>query len=136
MKRIFADTGYWIALLMPQDALHEEAHRLFATLAGVEIVTSDWVLIELLNGFSARGPYLRSLVSNAVSALKTNPRVTVEPQVSETFADAFQLYRDRLDKDWSMTDCSSVLIMRRYGIDSALTHDKHFEQAGFNALLM
>jgi len=120
---------------MPRDALHEEAHRLFATLAGVEIVTSDWVLIELLNGFATRGPYLRSLVSNAVTALKTNPKVTVEPQMREAFADAFQLYCDRPDKDWSMTDCSSSLIMRQYGIDAALTHDKHFEQAGFSALL-
>jgi predicted nucleic acid-binding protein len=135
MTRVFADTGYWIALLIPRDEFHEEAHRLFGTLAGVEIVTSDWVLVELLNGFAARGHYLRSLVSNAVAALITNPKVTVEPHVGEAFADAFQLYRDRADKDWSLTDCSSFLIMRQYGIDSALTHDKHFEQAGFKALL-
>jgi predicted nucleic acid-binding protein len=54
----------------------------------------------------------------------------------EAFAGALQLYGDRPDKDWSMTDCSSFLIMRRLSIDSALTHDKHFEQAGFIALLM
>jgi uncharacterized protein len=135
MKRVFADTGYWIALLMPRDSLHEEAHELFARLAGVEIVTSDWVLIELLNGFATSGPNLRSLASNAVAALKSNPKVTVEPQLREAFADAFNLYCDRPDKDWSMTDCSSFLIMRQHGIDSALTHDKHFEQAGFKALL-
>ena len=70
MKRVFADTGYWIALLTPQDALHKEAHRLFATLAGVKIVTSDWVLIELLDGFATKGPHLRSLASDAVAALK------------------------------------------------------------------
>jgi predicted nucleic acid-binding protein len=34
-----------------------------------------------------------------------------------------------------MTDCSSFLIMWQYGIDAALTYDKHFEQAGFDALL-
>jgi uncharacterized protein len=135
MTRIYADTGYWIALLTPRDALHEEAHRLFATLTGVEIVTSDWVLIELLDGFAARGPHLRSLVSNAVAALKTNPKVIVEPQLRGAFADAFQLYGDRPDKDWSMTDCSSFLIMRQHSIDSALTCDKHFEQAGFKTLL-
>jgi predicted nucleic acid-binding protein len=136
MKRVFADTGYWIALLTPQDALHKEAHRLFATLAGVKIVTSDWVLIELLDGFATKGPHLRSLASDAVAALKKNPKVIVEPQIRNEFNEAFQLYRDRPDKDWSVTDCSSFLIMRRYEIDSALTHDKHFEQAGFNALLM
>lgn len=135
MRRVFADTGYWIALLTPRDSLHEEAHRLFAANTESEIVTSDWVLIELLDGFATKGHYLRSLAADAVAALKVNPRVTVEPQISESFEDAFRLFRDRPDKDWSMTHCSSFLIMRGYGIDSALTNDKHFEQAGFNALL-
>jgi predicted nucleic acid-binding protein len=135
MTRVFADTGYWIALLTPQDALHKEAHRLLATLTGVEIVTSDWVLIELLKGFAARGPHLRSIVSNAVSSLRTNPKVTVEPQMGDAFGNAFRLNCDRADKDWSMTDCSSFLIMWHYGVDSALTQDRHFEQAGFQALM-
>jgi predicted nucleic acid-binding protein len=135
MTRVFADTGYWIALLTPRDGLHKEAHRLYATLTGTEIVTSEWVLIELLNGFAPQGPHLRCVVSDAVAALRTNPKVVVEPQIREAFDEALQLYCDRPDKDWSMTDCSSFLITRRYGTDSALTYDKHFEQAGYKALL-
>jgi predicted nucleic acid-binding protein len=46
-----------------------------------------------------------------------------------------QLYRSRHDKEWSLTDCVSFVVMQDEGISDALTGDKHFEQAGFNALL-
>ncbi len=135
MKDVFADTAYWVALIHPHDQLHGRARKASAALAGARIVTSDWVLIELLNAFAERGPRPRSVVSTAVAILKANPNVMVVPQTPESFTSAFDLYRERTDKGWSMTDCSSFLIMRQYGIDAALTHDKHFEQAGFNALL-
>jgi uncharacterized protein len=45
------------------------------------------------------------------------------------------LYRDRPDKAWSLTDCISFVVMADKGIRDALTADHHFEQAGFVALL-
>jgi len=135
MKSIFADTGYWIALLSPGDGLHGKVQEVSATLAGATIVTSDWVLAELLNSFAGRGPQLRQVASTAVVALKENPNVIVVVQSRDSFTQAFDLYRERADKGWSLTDCSSFLIMRQRGIDAALTGDKHFEQAGFSALM-
>jgi predicted nucleic acid-binding protein len=46
-----------------------------------------------------------------------------------------QLYAGRLDKEWSLTDCTSFVVMREYAASDALTTDHHFEQAGFNVLL-
>jgi predicted nucleic acid-binding protein len=135
MKSIFADTGYWIALLSPGDGLHGKVQEVSATLAGATIVTSDWVQAELLNSFAGRGPQLRQVASTAVVALKENPNVIVVVQSRDSFTQAFDLYRERADKGWSLTDCSSFLIMRQRGIDAALTGDKHFEQAGFSALM-
>lgn len=135
MTHVFADTGYWIALLSPRDELHGRAQEVSATLAGARIVTSDWILTELLNGFAERGPRLRFVVSTAVAILKENPNVIVAPQTRDSFTRAFDLYCERTDKGWSLTDCSSFLVMRQYGIDDVLTYDKHFEQAGFSALL-
>ena len=45
------------------------------------------------------------------------------------------LYAERPDKDWSLTDCISFVVMRKMDITEALTGDRHFEQAGFTALL-
>jgi len=59
----------------------------------------------------------------------------VIPQTSGQFGNALHLYRQRPDKEWSLTDCTSILIMQTEGIQEALTHDSHFAQAGFTALL-
>jgi len=64
-----------------------------------------------------------------------HPRVRSLSQTSALFREAFLLYSNRGDKAWSQTDCASFCIMRDHGITQALTHDRHFEQAGFVALL-
>ncbi len=135
MSQVFADTGYWIALLNPRDELHKRAREVSAALGSTQIVTSEWVLMELLNSFAERGTQFRAVVSRTVAAIRDTPGVIVVPQTSASFVEAFQLYQDRPDKNWSITDCSSFLIMRQYGIDAALTYDRHFEQANFKALL-
>ena len=56
-------------------------------------------------------------------------------QSTQLFRGALDLYRDRLDKQWSLTDCVSFRIMEQQHIGEALTHDRHFEQFGFRALL-
>ena len=70
-----------------------------------------------------------------IERLRVDPTVEVVPQTSADFEEALLLYSERADKAWSHTDCSSSNIMRRFGIDEALTYDRHFEQAGFAALL-
>ena len=135
MKQVFADTAYWIALFNPRDQLHLRAVEASARLTAVRIVTSDWVLTELLNGFAKSGTELRSAAASAVVALRTNASVTVVPQTRQAFTAALELYRERSDKGWSLTDCSSFLTIRELEISTALTSDRHFEQAGCKALL-
>ena len=135
MKRIFADTSYWIALLNPRDELHGRAVAVARSCSEDQIVTSEMVLAELLNGFSDGGPRLRAAASKAVKTLRSSPSVTVIPQTSDQFRRALGRYEERIDKDWRLTDCASFLIMEAEGIEAALTHDQHFTQAGFRPLL-
>ncbi len=132
---VFADTGYWIALLSPRDELHRIATERTAMIAGQRLYTSEWVLAELLHSFAERGRYPRAAASALVAQIRRNPAIVVVPPTALSFDEAFQLYCDRADKHWSFTDCSSFLIMGRFGIAAALSHDRHFEQAGFQALL-
>ena len=135
MKTVFADTGYWIALLDPQDTLRSKAINLSITFTQVQIYTSEMVLTEILNHFSKRGNFLRYAAANFIESLQENPTITIAPQTDSIFQQALILYKQRPDHAWSHTDCSSFCIMQQQNILEALAYDKHFEQAGFIALL-
>ncbi len=134
MKQVFADAGYWIALLNPRDALHHQA--LAATPTGRDsILTSQMVLTEFLNFFAAFGPAFRERAAEVVSSVAASREVEIVPQSDEQFQLALALYRERPDKAWSLVDCASILLMRQRGLEAALAHDDHFRQAGFRVLL-
>lgn len=135
MKTIFADTGYWIALLDPQDTLHQKAINLSIALAQEHICTSEMVFTEVLNHFAKRGNFLRQAAAALVESAQDNPVVEILPQTSDLFRQAFTLYSQRPDQVWSHTDCASFCIMQQRNIIEALAHDRHFEQAGFIPLL-
>ena len=68
-------------------------------------------------------------------ALGTDPDVTIVPSDAGLFAEGLALYASRTDKEWSLTDCISFVVMQRHQLNEALTGDHHFDQAGFKALL-
>ena len=133
MKFVFADTGYWTAILNPSDGLHEKAARVSASLGKARLITTEMVLDELLAALSK--PPVRPFAIRGVKAIRANPNVEVIPQTSLQFAAAFHEYQSAEDKEWSLTDCASFIVMRERGLTEALAHDRHFEQAGFVALL-
>lgn len=135
MRKVFADTGYWVALLNRRDQLHNKARELPKAIGPFFIFTSEMVLAEVLNDFSKRGEFFRQAVIELIENLYENPNVTVVRQTSSQFQEGLLLYKQRQDKEWSITDCVSFKIMAEYGITEALAYDKHFEQAGFVALL-
>jgi predicted nucleic acid-binding protein len=78
---------------------------------------------------------MRSAAAATAIALRSDSSVTVVPQTRQAFTASLDLYRERSDKGWSLTDCASFLTIRELGITAALTSDKHIEQAGCIALL-
>lgn len=135
MKGVFADTAYWIAISNPHDSLHDRARQISRTLPSRHIVTSEMVFAEFLNDFGQRGEFLRRLAARLVERARTDRNVLVVGQTRRQFREALAFYSERYDKSWSLTDCASFRIMEQYGIREALTYDRHFEQAGFKALL-
>lgn len=135
MRIVFADTGYWTAILNPKDDLRDKAKDVSSSLGNVQIITSEMVLTELLNYFAKRGTTLREATVETVKKLRANANVEIIPMTSKQFREALDLFHQRPDKKWSLTDCASFLVMKEKEITDALAHDKHFEQAGYKALL-
>ncbi|BCU14136.1 type II toxin-antitoxin system VapC family toxin [Microcystis aeruginosa] len=131
MKQIFADTFYWVALINPQDNWHQRAREVTSSLKNVKLVTTDEVLVELLNFMSVRGANRKRRTVEFIDNLLQNPRLQVIPQNLESFLQGFELYRRRPDKEYSLTDCISMTVMQRLKISQVLTHDNHFQQEGF-----
>lgn len=131
MTPLFADTFYFIALLSPDDAAHQKAVEYTRLIE--QSVTTEWVLLELADGLAKAGN--RHLFQETRDALLTDPSATVIPLDMALHERAIELYVQRPDKDWSLTDCVSFVVMEDHGLTEALTADHHFEQAGFVALL-
>ena len=135
MRRVFADTYYWIALLNDKDQGHATAQTVSQTLLGAQIVTTDEALSEFLAHFSGHGPVMRQVATHFVESVLSDPDVAVRPQSHQTFLEGLALYKARPDKRYSLTDCVSMEAMRQAGICEILTHDGHFTQEGFVILL-
>lgn len=133
-RMLFADAFYWVALILPRDSQHARVMSFSRTLGTARMVTTDEVIVEVLNHFSHHGPYWRSKAATAVHDLRRDPQLDVLPQSRTDFDAALALYESRLDKEYSLTDCRSMLAMRSLGISEVLTNDHHFAQEGFTAL--
>ena len=135
MRRVFADTYYWIALLNDRDQGHAAARAITQALRYSAIITSQEVLSEVLTFFCEHGRQVRQTVAAFVRQILTNPAITLHPQSDQSFLDGLAFYEARPDKEYSLTDCISMLIMRQQGITEVLTSDDHFTQEGFTKLL-
>lgn len=132
---LFLDTGYVIALSGANDRYHAQAVRLAEQIEGnnIRLVTTHAILLEIGNALS-RERY-RPAAVRLIDSLQNDPNVEIVPLSESLFSQAFQLYRDRSDKEWGLIDCVSFVVMKDRQIRDALTSDEHYEQSGFRALL-
>ena len=134
MKTVFADSLFWIALVKPEDQWAKAAKTAKSNLGDVLIVTTDEVLTEFLTALS-RGKHMRKQAGKMVRAILANPNVRVVPQTRDSFLKGLTLYENRGDKEYSLTDCISMNVMKAESLVEVLTNDSHFEQEGFTVLI-
>ena len=132
MNRWFGDTFYFLALLNPNDARHRAAVD-FSRVNGRQVVTTEWVLTDLADGLAKYGT--RRVFKLVYDDLVADPATKIVGSSDELWKQGRLMYESRPDKQWSLTDCLSFVVMERQRIGEALTGDHHSEQAGFVALL-
>lgn len=131
MNAVFADTFFFLALFNERDEAHKRALLFDAT--STLLVTTAWVLTEVGDAFSA--PENRPVFLQLLETLRESFDARIIDPTPDLFQRGVELFRQRPDKEWSMTDCISFVVMRDENLIEALTGDRHFEQAGFRALL-
>jgi predicted nucleic acid-binding protein len=132
MRTVFADSFYFMAAINEHDEAHHRA-RQFSLERTERLITTEWVLTEVGDAFAH--PKWRLGFLMMLDDLRRDVNVEIVEASHQLFERAVQLFANRPDKSWSLTDCTSFLVMEDHGIGEALTADPHFTQAGFVALL-
>jgi predicted nucleic acid-binding protein len=132
---VFVDTVAWVALANENDNLHEAAISERRKLARekVRFVTTNFVIDESITLIRSRTNHANAVAfGEMIRQSKTINVVHISRELEE---EAWQLFKQFYDKEFSFTDCTSFVVMRREGIWECFTNDHHFEQMGYRKLL-
>jgi len=137
VPNVFGDTSGLLAAFVATEAEHPKAAALLRQWSadGTRLVTTNYVLTELVALYVSRIRTPRAQQILTIERLKASDWVEIVHVTPELDAAAWELFLARPDKEWSLVDCSSFVLMQQRGIVSALTSDHHFIQAGFQILL-
>lgn len=135
MIEVFLDTSFAIALSSQTDLNHLQAVELASQLElhKIRLVTIQAILLEIGNALSKQRYRIAAI--QLLESLETDRNVEIVLLTNDLYRQAFNLFKQRQDKEWGLVDCISFIVMQERGITDALTADAHFQQAGFRALL-
>ncbi len=131
-RTYFADTWFFIATIDRFDAHYPRAVRVREAVGNAPVVTHEAVLTEVLAYFSRSGA--RGRISAAASVRETLRRFDTATVNRALFVRGLSRYEQRADKEYSLVDCISMVLMEERGIRHVLTNDHHFTQAGFTVI--
>lgn len=135
MNKVFLDTAFPIALANKKDQYHQKAISLSEQIESTNssIITSRAILLEIGNTLAKLR--VRKIAIDLLSFLEAKPNLEIMPITEELYRKAFDLFKERMDKEWGLIDCISFVVMQDQDIKDALTPDIHFRQAGFKPLM-
>lgn len=129
---LFLDTSGLLCIHDQNDFRHAEAVKFFT--ASKSLLTTNYVLAEFVPLSNARGKNRRETLAFINDILRV-PRLELIWIDENLHKQAMELLDKRLDKNYSLCDAVSFVVMREREISESLTTDRHFEQEGFIKLL-
>ena len=126
--QVFLDSSFWIALRDPREPLHSRARQVAARLLQqrTRLVFTSFVLAET-HAYFSRSPAMRSQI---LDDAQQNPALHWEPVSHSDETAAAALLRRHRDKEYSLCDAISFVVMRRLGVSRAAAFDGQFRQIG------
>jgi predicted nucleic acid-binding protein len=135
MSKVFIDSAAWLALINRDDRFHPKAKDVRNRLVAEQrsFITTSQIIIEVANSLSR--PRFREAAVKLIESINQSPDIRVIYITERLYHKAWDMYKSRSAKQWSLTDCTSFIVMGEEGVEEAFTTDHHFEQAGFVKLL-
>lgn len=137
MNRIFVDTSGWGCFVDTLQDFHSQAKAVYQKVKrdNSQLVTTNYIIAETVALLASplRIPKTKSI--DFINGIKKSSLVEIIHIDEDLDAKSWELLENRPDKNWSLADCSSFVVMQDNKILEALTTDHHFEQAGFIRLL-
>jgi predicted nucleic acid-binding protein len=130
--KIFVDTLFIVALINKRDQYHQKALQLSEQYKNHPLITTDAIFLESGNKLSAN---YRNEVVELIEQFLASDEIDVIRLTPELFDQSLRLYKKHQDKSWGLVDCFSFVVMKQHKVSQALTFDRHFIQAGFQALM-
>jgi uncharacterized protein len=129
--KLFVDTSAWLAMNDNSDQHHAETMAKAALIKKkrIDLITSDYVIDESLTIIRMRLSH-KAAVLFGESVLKSGI-VTITDVKAEDRLAAWELFRKFADKEFSFTDCTSFVLMKKMKLHKCFTFDNHFSQMGF-----
>ena len=132
-KRAFIDTSFVVAALSVSDSFHALAIKQSEDLfSNYEVWITDAILFEVGNTFSKVN---RKLGAGFIESCYEESDTFLIHTDPDLLSKAISMFTQYLDKNWSLTDCLSFIVMKENDISIAYSSDHHFEQAGFQYTL-
>ena len=131
---VLVDTGFWIALFDTRDINHFRAkNSLKPLLQNYRLYLSDFIVFETVTylncSIKRHDLAVRFLEKVQETSLTT---LVVDEGIKAQALESFQKYSD---KDLSITDCTSFVLMLQKDIKLYAGFDDHFQQMGFVSVL-
>jgi uncharacterized protein len=124
---IFVDTGAWFASVVPWDANHAAAVA-WVSQNHERLVTTDYVVDETLTLLRVRKESARAMALGR--QFFDQPLAELYFLQETDLRQAWDIFRTFDDKDWSFTDCTSKVVIKKLGLTTAFAFDQHFRQFG------
>ncbi|MBW2707466.1 MAG: PIN domain-containing protein [Deltaproteobacteria bacterium] len=130
---VFVDTGGWIAMAVKRDRYHKKAATYYRKLSKdkVRLVTSNYVLAETYTRIRYDDGHAKALQFNVLTqeAIKAG-RLNLEWVTPAIHKEAWDIFENYADQDFSFVDCTSFAIATRGGVKEAFGFDDHFKTMG------
>ncbi len=130
MRRVFVDTGAFVALRNGGEREHEAARTALSRLVSERalLVTSNYVFSETYTALLVRAGREEAIEwGRRFRAGEAIEMVRIDESVEQ---DAWAILEAHADKRWSHVDATSFALMEREGITEAFAFDHHFAQRG------